>query len=238
MTSFTRSCHGPNGRFTLSCAASVFGTHLMPYFVNSTSLVSKSVIRRYNKVNFKVKVNLGQSSCYFDLRSNSKLDLPSSKSICFDASGREKHDSALIIPLSFLVRSYLRKTVNPRIAIFFLWPDLEGLRYDLKRSLWVPLDSENPKDSFGLYLTVLSQLGVKWHGGLHPPMCALGWGNSMCGRGLRRPGPNNCPAMGCNWMNRRRTSYFINSTVSAQSLPDVSIKTHVFWNFNLRYLLP
>ena len=38
------------------------------------------------RVNFKVKVNLGQSSCYFDLRSNFQLDLPSSKSIYFDAS--------------------------------------------------------------------------------------------------------------------------------------------------------
>ena len=38
------------------------GTELMPNFVNSTSLVSKSVIRRYITVNFKVKVNLGQSS--------------------------------------------------------------------------------------------------------------------------------------------------------------------------------
>ena len=92
MTLFTRSCHGdgPNGRFTLSFAGSVFGTELMPYFVNSTSLVSKSVIRCYITVNFKVKVNLGQSSCYFDgdLRSIFKLDLPRSKSICFDASWR------------------------------------------------------------------------------------------------------------------------------------------------------
>ena len=108
MTLFTRSCHGPNGRFTLSCAGSVFGTQLMPYFVNSTSLVSKSVIRRYNRVNFKVKFNLGQS-CYFDLRSNFQLDFPRSKSICFDVSGREKHDGAWIIPLSFLVLKLFAK---------------------------------------------------------------------------------------------------------------------------------
>ena len=99
MTLFTRSCHGPNGRFTLSCAGSVFGTQLMPYFVKSTSLVSNNVIRRYIRVNFKVKVNLGQSSCYFDLRSNFQLDLPKSKGIYFDASWREKHDGAWIIPL-------------------------------------------------------------------------------------------------------------------------------------------
>ena len=67
MTLFTRSCHGPKGRFTLSCAGSVFGTERIPYFANSTSLVSKSVIR-HNRVNFKVKVNLGQSSCYFYLK--------------------------------------------------------------------------------------------------------------------------------------------------------------------------
>ena len=120
MTLFTRSCHGPNGRFTLSCARSVFGTELMLYFVNSTSLVSKSVIRRYIRVNFKVKVNLGQSSCYFDLRSNFQLDLPRPKSICFDASWQEKHDGAWNIPLSCLVRKLVaKKTVNPQIAIFF-----------------------------------------------------------------------------------------------------------------------
>ena len=50
-------------------------TCLMQNFVNSTSLVSKSVIRRYNRVNFMVKVNLGQSSCYFDLRLNFQLDI-------------------------------------------------------------------------------------------------------------------------------------------------------------------
>ena len=81
MTLFTRSCHGPNGRFTLSCAGSVFGTQLMPYFVNSTSIVSNNLIRRYIRVKFKVMVNLGQSSCYFDLGSNFQLDLPRSKSI-------------------------------------------------------------------------------------------------------------------------------------------------------------
>ena len=57
----------------------MLGTELMPYVVNSTSLASKNVIRRYNRINFKVKVNLGQSSCYFDLRSNLQFDLPESK---------------------------------------------------------------------------------------------------------------------------------------------------------------
>ena len=176
MTSFTRSCHGPNGRFTLSCAASVFGTQLMPYFVNSTSIVSNNVIRRYIRVKFKVKVNLGQSSCYFDLRSNFQLDLPRSKSVCFDASWREKHDGAWIIPLSFLIRNLFAKNgKSSNRCLFFLSPDLEGSRYDLKRSTRVPLDLEHPKDSFGLCPTVLSQLGAKWHGGgcNHPPPCAF-----------------------------------------------------------------
>ena len=58
----------------------------------------------------------------------------------------------------------------------------------LKRSTRVPLDSEHPKDSFGPCPTVLSQSGAKWHGGLQPPpMCVLGWENSMCGRGLNWP---------------------------------------------------
>ena len=108
MTLFTRSCHGPNGRFTLSCAVSVLGTELMPYVVNSTSFVSKNVIRCYNRVNFKVKVSLGQS-CFIDLRSNFQLDLRRSKSICLDASWRETHDGAWIIPLSFLVPKLFAK---------------------------------------------------------------------------------------------------------------------------------
>ena len=170
MTLFTRSCHGPNGRLTLSCAGSVFGTQLMPYFVNSNSLAAKTVIRRYNKVNFRVKVNLGQSSCYFDLKSNFQLDLKRSKSICFDASWREKHDGAWIIPLSFLVWKLFAKNRKSSNRHLFLWPDLEGSRYGLKRSTRVSLDSQHPKDSFGLCLTVLSQFGTKWHGGLQPPL--------------------------------------------------------------------
>ena len=107
MILFTRSCHGQNGLFILSCAGSVFVTQLIAYFVNSISIVSKSVIRRY--VNFRVKVNLGQSSCYFDLRSNFQLDLSRSKNICFDESWREQHDGAWIILLSFSVRQLFAK---------------------------------------------------------------------------------------------------------------------------------
>ena len=127
MTLFTRSCHGPNGRFTLSCAGSVFGTQLMPYFVNSASVVSNNVIRRYIRVMFKVKVNLGQSSCYFDLRSNFQLDLPRSKSICFDASWGEEHDGAWIIPLSFLVRKLFAKNhKSSNRYLFFFDPTWRG----------------------------------------------------------------------------------------------------------------
>ena len=69
------------------------------------------------------------------------LDLPRSKSICFDASWREKHDGAEIIPLSWF-ESYLRKTMHPQIAVFLLWTALDWSRYDLKRSTRVSLDSE------------------------------------------------------------------------------------------------
>ena len=36
----------------------------------------------------------------------------------------------------------------------------------------------------GLRPTVLSQLGAKRHWKVASPICVLGWGNSMCGRGL------------------------------------------------------
>ena len=106
------------------------------------SLCQKSVIGRYNRVNFRVKVNLGQSSCYFDLRSNFQLDLSRSKSICFDVSQREKHDGAYIIPLSFLVRKVIcEKRCIIKSLSFLLWPDLEGSRCDLKWSTRVALYS-------------------------------------------------------------------------------------------------
>ena len=125
MTLFTRSCHDPNGWFTLFCAGSVFDTQLMPYCVNSTSLVSKSVIRRYNG-QFQGQGQLRTISCYFDLMSNFQLD-PRSKSICFDASWRKKHDGACIIPLDFLVLKLFAKsdTSSNRYLSFFdpTWGD-------------------------------------------------------------------------------------------------------------------
>ena len=126
MTLFTRSCqvNRPNGRFTLSCAGSVFGTQLMPHFVNSTSLVSKSLTRRYNKVNFKVKVNLGQSSFIMLLWPEVKFSTWSSevKKYMFRCvlKRETKHDGAWIIPLSFLVsKLFAKKTIILEIAIFF-----------------------------------------------------------------------------------------------------------------------
>ena len=115
------SCHGPNGRFTLSCAASVFGTQLMPYFVNSTSIVSNNVIRRYIRVKFKVKVNLGQSSCYFDLRSNFQLNLPRSKKYIFQCNLTRETRWRLNYSAIFLSSKVIceNKTVNLKIAIFF-----------------------------------------------------------------------------------------------------------------------
>ena len=186
MTLFTGSCHDPNGWFTLFCAGSVFDTQLMPYCVNSTSLVSKSVIRRYNG-QFQGQGQLRSISCYFDLMSNFQLD-PRSKSICFDTSWRKNHDGACIIPLDFLVLKLFAKNDTPSNRyLSFFDPTWGGSRYDLKRSTRVPLDSEHPKDLFGLRPTVIYLLSTKWHGGCNlPPIprCILGWGNSMCGRGL------------------------------------------------------
>ena len=113
--------------------------------------------------------------------------LPRSKSICVVASWKEKHDAAQINPLSFLVRKLFAKKKaekHLKIATYFTLTRPGGVN-DLKRSTRVMLDSERPNDSFSLCPTALSQLEAKWHGGGNPPMCVLGWGNSVCGRGLR-----------------------------------------------------
>ena len=69
------------------------------------------------------------------------------------------------------------------------------------------MDSEHPKDSFGFCPTVLSQLGAKWHGGLNPPpMCVLGWGNSLCGRGLSRARDSIGRSVKCRTMFHHSTS--------------------------------
>ena len=172
MTLFTRSCHGPNDRFTLSSAGSVFGTQLMPYFVNSTSLVSKSVIRRYNRVNFKVKVNLGQSSCYFEVWPEVKFSTwPSEvKKYMFRCVLKRETRWCLNYSAIFINWNVIcEKRLILKSLYFFLGPDLEGSRYALKRSTRVPLDSEHPTDLSGISPTVLSQLGAKWHGGCNPP---------------------------------------------------------------------
>ena len=78
------------------------------------------------------------------------------------------------------------KTVNPQIAIFFsltrpggvkIWPKKVnsgtiGLR-TFQGFVWSLSHSSIP-----------TRGEMAW-GGLQPPMCVLGWGNSMCGRGLR-----------------------------------------------------
>ena len=49
-----------------------------------------------------------------DLKSNFDLDLLRSKSICFDASRREKHDGAIADSLSFLVKNlFVKKPFLP-----------------------------------------------------------------------------------------------------------------------------
>ena len=55
--------------------------HLL-YFVNSTFLVSIMRLDVTAGSTSGVKVNLGQPSCYFDLRSNFQLDLPRLENIC------------------------------------------------------------------------------------------------------------------------------------------------------------
>ena len=165
MTLFTRSCHDPNGCFTLFCAGSVFDTQLMPYCVNSTSLLSKSVIRRYNG-QFQGQGQLRTISCYFDLMSKFST-WPQVKKYIFRCVLKKEtrwclHYSARFLSSKVICeKRYILKSLS-----FFLWPDLGG--YDLKRSTRVPLDSEHPKDLFGLRPTVLSLLSTKWHGGLQP----------------------------------------------------------------------
>ena len=135
--------------------------------------------------NSGIKVNLGQSSCYFELTSNFNLAFRGQK-VHVSMHLRERNTMVLKWIIIFLSSKVIReKRYISKLLSFLLWPDLEGSRYGLKRSTRVPLDSYHPKDSFSFCPTALSQLGVKWHGELPPPhMCVLGWGNVMCGRGL------------------------------------------------------
>ena len=103
MTLFSRSCHGPNLPYP------VLAPCLVHYVTPDVTAGSTS----------GVKINLGQSSCYFDQRSNFQLDLPRSKSIWFDASWREKHDGAHMKPLSFLVPKVFAKNGTSQICDFF-----------------------------------------------------------------------------------------------------------------------
>ena len=139
------------------------------YFVNSTSIVSKSWLYVTAGSTWGVKFNLGQSSCYFDLRSSFQLDLPRSNNICSDAFRRAKHESwCLNESALFLSSEVIREKklyISKLLLSVLFWPDLEGSRYDLRRSTRVPLNSERPKDSFSPSPATLCQLGAKWHGG-------------------------------------------------------------------------
>ena len=85
----------------------------------------KSVIRSYNKVNFRVKVNLGQSSCYFDLRSNFNLTFRGKKVY---VSMHLEERSAMVLKLfRYLskLESFFAKN-DPQIALFYFDPIWRG----------------------------------------------------------------------------------------------------------------
>ena len=69
----------------------------------------------------------------------------------------ERRNTMVLALLRYLYwfESYLRKTVNPQIALFL--PDLEGSKYNLNRSARVPLNLKYPEHSSGLCPTVLYQ---------------------------------------------------------------------------------
>ena len=74
-----------------------------------------------------------------------------------------------------------------KIAIYFTLTRPAGVKILPKEvnSTRVPMDSERPKDSLSFCPAALYQLEAKWHRGAPPLMCVLGWGNKMCGRGLK-----------------------------------------------------
>ena len=89
----------------------------------------------------------------------------------------ESNTMVLNYSVNFLSSKGICRNGRSSNRYLFTLTQLGGSRCDLKSSTRVPLDSERPKDPFGLRPTVLSQLGSKWNGGgLKPPMCVLGWG--------------------------------------------------------------
>ena len=79
--------------------------------------------------------------------------------------------------------SYLRKTVHPQIAIFFTLTRAGGVNIWPKE---VNSGTIGPRTSQGFvwfsshsFISIRGEMAWEW-----PPICFLGRGNSMCGRGL------------------------------------------------------
>ena len=136
------------------------------YFVNSTSLVSKSVIRRYSRANFR-----GQDQ----LRSIIVLLWPEVKFSIWPFEVKIIHVSMRLGERNTMVNPHNESAVFLSSKVIFekryiskslsFYFDLTWRgHYDLKRSTRVPLDSERHKDSFGFRPTAPSQLGAKWLG--------------------------------------------------------------------------
>ena len=84
----------------------------------------------------------------------------------------------------FESESYLRKPVNPQVAIFFSLTRPGEVKILPKEFNSGTIELERPKNLYGF----LSHSSIPIRGemawGLHPPpppICILGWGNSMCG---------------------------------------------------------
>ena len=130
----------------------------------------KNVMRRYFRVNFRGPGQL--TSIIALLWSEVKFSIcPSEVKKCMFRCVLERETRWCLIEWAIFLSSQVirEKWKISKLLSFLLWPDLEGSRYDLKRLTRVPVDWERPKDSFNLYLTALSQLGAKWHGGCSPP---------------------------------------------------------------------
>ena len=135
MTLFFRSCHGPNGRFTLSCAISVSGTY--EYITDAVFTVVcklhlscvKNVMRHYNRVNCS-----GQGQ----FNSTIVLPWPEVKFLTWPSEvkkymlrcvleRREKHYGAQINPLSFLVQKLFAKNgTTQNCYLFYFDPTCRG----------------------------------------------------------------------------------------------------------------
>ena len=59
------------------------------------------------------------------------------------------------LTFNIMAKNTIQYIKNLKIALFLLWPDLEGSRYDIKMSTRVPLASERPKDPFSFFFLQL-----------------------------------------------------------------------------------